>query len=200
MGDSSAGQQVTGDVLYLVTSGAPAPEGIPALVEACHEAGWRVVVLSTPMGTRFIDCHLLEQLTGEPVRSEYRMPGTGKSLPPADAVIACPLTFNSVNKFAHGHPRFAAGRPQSPATGGNGQSHNWPRTEPARPPAAVLARSGASEGPSWHRALRRRRCQKGDGTYPSLCQISEPARNPAERHLPLVTNSKAIPLPAERQD
>lgn len=110
MGVSSAGQQVTGNVLYLVTSGAPAPEGIPALVEACHEAGWRVVVFSTPMGTKFIDCHVLERLTGEPVRSEYRMPGTGKSLPPADAVIACPLTFNSVNKFAHGHAdNFAIG-------------------------------------------------------------------------------------------
>jgi phosphopantothenoylcysteine synthetase/decarboxylase len=110
VGDSNAGQQLTGDVLYLVTGGAPAPEGIPALVEACHEAGWRVFVISTPMGTRFIDCYVLERMTGEPVRSEYRMPGTGKSLPPADAVIACPLTFNSVNKFAHGHAdNFAIG-------------------------------------------------------------------------------------------
>jgi phosphopantothenoylcysteine synthetase/decarboxylase len=110
MGDSSAGQQVADDVLYLVTSGAPAPEGLPTLVERCQEAGWRVLVFSTPMGTRFVDCHMLERLTGEPVRSEYRMPGTGKSLPPADAVIACPLTFNSVNKFAHGHAdNFAIG-------------------------------------------------------------------------------------------
>jgi phosphopantothenoylcysteine synthetase/decarboxylase len=110
VGDGSAGQQVTSGVLYLVTGGAPAPEGIPALVEACQEAGWRVLVISTPMGTRFIDCHLLERLTGESVRSEYRMPGTGKSLPPADLVIACPVTFNSVNKFAHGHAdNFAIG-------------------------------------------------------------------------------------------
>lgn len=30
--------------------------------------------------------------------------------PPADAVLACPLTFNSVNKFAHGHAdNFAIG-------------------------------------------------------------------------------------------
>jgi phosphopantothenoylcysteine synthetase/decarboxylase len=110
VGDSSAGQQVSGKVLYLVTSGAPAPEGLPALVGRCQEAGWHVLVFSTPMGTRFVDCHLLERLTGEPVRSEYRMPGTGKSLPPADAVIACPLTFSSTNKFAHGHAdNFAIG-------------------------------------------------------------------------------------------
>jgi len=99
-----------GGVLYLVVSGAPAPEGIPALVAACQAAGWRVVVFSTPAGTRFIDPAELETLTGEPVRSEYRMPGTGSPVPAADAVLACPLTFNSVNKFAHGHAdNFAVG-------------------------------------------------------------------------------------------
>ncbi len=99
-----------GSALYLVVSGAPAPEGIPALVAGCQEAGWRVVVFSTPLGVRFIDPTELERLTGEPVRSEYRMPGTGKTAPPADAVLACPLTFNSVNKFAHGHAdNFAVG-------------------------------------------------------------------------------------------
>ena len=96
--------------LYLVVSGAPAPEGIPALVAACQRAGWRVVVFSTPLGVRFIDPTELEQLTGEPVRSEYRMPDTGNAAPYADAVLACPLTFNSVNKFAHGHAdNFAVG-------------------------------------------------------------------------------------------
>ena len=97
-------------VLYLVLSGAPAPEGIPQLVSMCQTAGWQVAVFSTPDGTRFIDPAELGQLTGEPVRSEYRMPGTGKAAPPADAVLACPLTFNSVNKFAQGHAdNFAIG-------------------------------------------------------------------------------------------
>lgn len=99
-----------GGVLYLVVSGAPAPEGIPALVAACQAAGWRAVVFSTPTGIRFIDAAELERLTGEPVRSEYRMPGAGNPVPAADAVLACPLTFNSVNKFAHGHAdNFAVG-------------------------------------------------------------------------------------------
>lgn len=97
-------------VLYLVVSGAPAPESVTALVAACQAAGWRVVVFSTPTGTRFVDAVELERMTGEPVRSEYRMPGTGASAAPADAVLACPLTFNSVNKFAHGHAdNFAVG-------------------------------------------------------------------------------------------
>ncbi len=103
-------QDTTGHVLYLVISGAPAPEGIPGLVNMLHAAGWRVVAFATPLGTRFADICELERLTGEPVRSEYRMPGTGAQVPPAEVVLACPLTFNSVNKFAHGHAdNFAVG-------------------------------------------------------------------------------------------
>jgi len=89
-------------MLYLVVSGAPAPEGLPALVRCCQQGGWRVAVFSTPSGTRFADCGELERLTKIPVRSEYRTPGAGAPVPPADAVLACPLTFGSVNKFAHG--------------------------------------------------------------------------------------------------
>ena len=97
-------------VLYLVISGAPAPEGLPSLVTLLQEYGWRVVVFSTPMGTRFAELGELERLTGEPVRWEYRMPGTGSRTPTADVVLACPLSFNSVNKFAHGHAdNFAVG-------------------------------------------------------------------------------------------
>lgn len=96
--------------LYLVISGAPAPEGLAELVERCQERSWRVLVISTPAGTRFADVARLEELTGEPVRVEYRMPGTGQPMPPADVVLACPLTFNSVNKLAHGHAdNFAIG-------------------------------------------------------------------------------------------
>jgi phosphopantothenoylcysteine synthetase/decarboxylase len=89
--------------LYLVISGATATEGVPVLVELLLQAGWRVEVFATPIGTRFVDLAELERLTGHPVRSEYRLPGTGSPVPPPDAMLACPLSFNSVNKFAHGH-------------------------------------------------------------------------------------------------
>ena len=105
--------RVAGDdrsVLYLVISGAPAPEGLPSLVCLLQSAGWRVVTFSTPTGIRFADVAELEGLTGKPVRSEYRMPGTGSRTPLAEVVLACPLSFNSVNKFAHGHAdNFAVG-------------------------------------------------------------------------------------------
>jgi phosphopantothenoylcysteine synthetase/decarboxylase len=108
MPDDASG--LSGGVLYLVISGAPAPEGVPGLIAMLQAAGWHVVVFSTPLGTRFVDMAELERLTGRPVRSEYRVPGTGEPVPPADMVLACPLTFNSVNKFAHGHAdNFAVG-------------------------------------------------------------------------------------------
>ena len=96
-------------MLYLVISGAPAPEGLPSLVSLLQEGGWRVVVFSTPMGTRFADQDELERLTGEPVRWEYRMPGTGTKTP-RRTWCSRALSFNSVNKFAHGHAdNFAVG-------------------------------------------------------------------------------------------
>lgn len=88
-------------LLHLVISGAPAPEGLPALVRLCQGAGWRVAVFSTPAGLAFADTPALEPLTGSPVRSQYREPGTPRT-PQPDAVLACPLTFTSVNKLALG--------------------------------------------------------------------------------------------------
>ena len=88
-------------LLHLVISGAPAPEGLPALVRLCQADGWQVAVISTPAGLEFTDPAELESLTGSPVRSRHREPGSARGRQ-ADAVLACPLTFTSVNKLAHG--------------------------------------------------------------------------------------------------
>ncbi|MFY7070089.1 flavoprotein [Nocardiopsis changdeensis] len=90
--------------LYLTLSGATTTpeETAPDLVRLLQDEGWRVTVLCTPTGTRFHDLDALEELTGEPVRVDFRRPGTGVSLPPPDAVLACPWTFNSTNKTALG--------------------------------------------------------------------------------------------------
>lgn len=50
--------------LYLVVSGASAPEGTPALVEALQDQNWQVAVLSTPTGLDFHDQKRLEEITG----------------------------------------------------------------------------------------------------------------------------------------
>ena len=100
MHDATPGSAPRG-VLHLVISGAPAPEGLPALVRLCQADGWQVAVFSTPAGLAFADTGALEALTGAPVRSQYRAPGAART-GQADAVLACPLTFTSVNKFARG--------------------------------------------------------------------------------------------------
>ncbi|MGW0807299.1 flavoprotein [Nonomuraea sp. NPDC002799] len=90
-------------VLYVVTSAAPSHAGpVADLVVKAQDAHWRVSVVSTPMGVRFLDQSRLEELTGEPVRKDFRMPGEGKELPKADAVIAAPTTVNTINKWAAG--------------------------------------------------------------------------------------------------
>src|SRR5690606_7937501 len=53
--------------LYLVVSGALAPEGVPELVELLQDDGWKIAVLSTPDGTRFHRPDRLAELTGEQV-------------------------------------------------------------------------------------------------------------------------------------
>jgi phosphopantothenoylcysteine synthetase/decarboxylase len=70
-------------------------------VELCQGEGWQVAVFSTPAGLAFADVPELEALTGQPVRSGYRAPGSPRT-ERADAVLACPLTFASVNKLAQG--------------------------------------------------------------------------------------------------
>jgi phosphopantothenoylcysteine synthetase/decarboxylase len=89
-------------VLYLVACAAPAAADAESLVRLAQDAGWRVYVLTSPMGRRFVDVDRLSGLTGEPVRSDYRMPDEPNELPAADAVIVAPATFNTVNKWATG--------------------------------------------------------------------------------------------------
>ncbi|SIO87431.1 flavoprotein [Nocardiopsis sp. JB363] len=89
--------------LYLTMSAAPAPGApVPDLVRLLQERGWSLTVLSTPTGARFHDLDHVASLTGEPARVEFRRPGTGRSLPPPDVLLACPWSFNSTNKAALG--------------------------------------------------------------------------------------------------
>ncbi|MFD0774414.1 flavoprotein [Streptomonospora algeriensis] len=89
--------------LYLVVTGASSPrESAVDLVRAARDRGWAVTVVSTPMGTRFHDPHELAGISGDRVRVDFRPPGTGERLLPPDVLLACPLTFNSLNKIAAG--------------------------------------------------------------------------------------------------
>jgi phosphopantothenoylcysteine synthetase/decarboxylase len=89
-------------VLYVISCGSPAARLVPNLVGEAQSAGWHVCVIASPSGRKFLNISLLEDLTGHPVRSDYKHPDEPDILPRADAVVAFPATFNTVNKWALG--------------------------------------------------------------------------------------------------
>lgn len=89
-------------VLYVISCASPAAQLVPRFVEEAQSAGWHVCVISTPSGRKFLNVAFLERLTGHPVRSEYKHPDEPDILPRADAVVAFPATFNTLNKWALG--------------------------------------------------------------------------------------------------
>jgi phosphopantothenoylcysteine synthetase/decarboxylase len=92
-------------VLYLLGCAAPPVRRLLSAVTACQQAGWDVAVVLTPTARRWLEEEIpaLEEATGHPVRSQYKLPGEGDVLPPADAMLVAPVTFNTINKWADGH-------------------------------------------------------------------------------------------------
>ena len=93
---------MTRGVLYVIACAAPPTRELHTLVGLTQEDGWDVCVLTTPSGRRFADVAGLEQMTGHPVRSDYKDPGEPDVLPEPDAVIVAPATVNTINKWAAG--------------------------------------------------------------------------------------------------
>jgi phosphopantothenoylcysteine synthetase/decarboxylase len=89
-------------VLYAIVTGASPADTVGELVDLAQADGWDVCVVASPNGARFLDVEALETQTGHPVRSQFKQPGTDDLLPPADAIIAAPLTTNSLAKWASG--------------------------------------------------------------------------------------------------
>jgi phosphopantothenoylcysteine synthetase/decarboxylase len=100
-GSRPTGSRPTG-ILYGIACAAPAASTVGDFVQLAQQAGWLVRVITTPMGTRFVDADELAELTGDRVRADFRMPDEADELPSADAVVVAPATFNTVNKWAAG--------------------------------------------------------------------------------------------------
>jgi phosphopantothenoylcysteine synthetase/decarboxylase len=88
--------------LYLVASAAPPALRLEECVGALQAEGWAVCVIATPTAASWIDLDDLAAAAGCLTRVHADLPGREKSLPRAEAVLAAPLTFNSVNKWAAG--------------------------------------------------------------------------------------------------
>ncbi|MET7418654.1 flavoprotein [Dactylosporangium sp. NPDC005555] len=89
-------------VLYVVACGGRPAADLPAFVATAQADGWTVCVVATPDGLKFLDEPTLRAQTGFPVRSQYKRPDEPDVLPPADAFVVAPATFNTVNKLAAG--------------------------------------------------------------------------------------------------
>ena len=94
--------RTSGRVLYLVVCAAPPARSIGELVELLQRLGWTVCVIATPQAVSWVDVDALAHQTGYPVRSTYRLPDDPDVLPPADAIVVAPATFNTINKWAAG--------------------------------------------------------------------------------------------------
>jgi phosphopantothenoylcysteine synthetase/decarboxylase len=80
----------------------PAAGELSPFVTQAQGLGWDVCVIATPSGLKFIDATDLARQTGHPVRSDYKQPDEPDVLPPADAFVIAPATFNTINKLAAG--------------------------------------------------------------------------------------------------
>jgi phosphopantothenoylcysteine synthetase/decarboxylase len=71
-------------------------------VQEAQASGWEVCVIATPSALKFMDLDHLARLTGHVVRYDYKQPDEPDVLPPADAMVVAPATFNTINKWATG--------------------------------------------------------------------------------------------------
>jgi len=88
--------------LYVMPCAAGPAPGVGELVKLAQDRGWEVWLAPTEAAMAFLDAPALEEQTGHPVRARYRRPGEPGKLPPADAVIVAPATYNTINKWAGG--------------------------------------------------------------------------------------------------
>jgi phosphopantothenoylcysteine synthetase/decarboxylase len=89
-------------VVYVIACGGRPAANLPDFVTHLRADGWDVCVIATPSALKFMDTTELAELTGHVVRSEYKQPDEPDVLPPPDAIVVAPATFNTTNKWAYG--------------------------------------------------------------------------------------------------
>ncbi|MEV1011091.1 flavoprotein [Streptomyces sp. NPDC049881] len=91
-------------VLYLIACAAGPARYLDRGIVRAREAGWSVCVVLTPSAARWWEPRVAElaEMTGHPVRSQYKLPHESDALPRADAMLVAPLTTTSACKWAAG--------------------------------------------------------------------------------------------------
>ena len=90
-------------VLYHVVCAAPPSQSISHFIALAQKSGWDVCVIATPHATKFVDLSYIEQLTGHPIRSEYKTIGSDDVFPKMNAMVVAPMTLNTTTKWAQGN-------------------------------------------------------------------------------------------------
>jgi phosphopantothenoylcysteine synthetase/decarboxylase len=67
-----------------------------------QEDGWDLHAIPTETAASWLDVDGLAEVTGHPVRIRPRLPDETDELPPADAVLVAPASFNTLNQWAAG--------------------------------------------------------------------------------------------------
>jgi phosphopantothenoylcysteine synthetase/decarboxylase len=89
-------------VLYVIACGSRSSADLAPFISDLQADGWEVCVVATPSALKFMDTAKLTELTGHVVRSDYKQPDEPDVLPPADAMVVAPATFNTICKCAFG--------------------------------------------------------------------------------------------------
>ena len=89
-------------VLYIVACGGRPAALLEPFVRFAQGDGWDACVILTPDATKFTDMAPLAELTGHPVRVQYKHPDEPDVLPSPDAFVVAPATFNTFNKMTAG--------------------------------------------------------------------------------------------------
>ncbi|APU13394.1 MULTISPECIES: flavoprotein [Actinoalloteichus] len=166
-------------MIGIVASAAGGLERLRAgLVEPALASGWRVGVTLTPTAARWLNAvgevEAMAAVTGLPVRSESRLPGTARPHPPVDCYVLAPASANTVAKLA-------LGIGDNQALTQVGEAVGDPRV-----PVVVFPRVNAAHArhPAWPGHLAALR-NAGVGLVegPKVFPLAEPAEEP-ERDLP----------------
>ena len=88
--------------LALIVCGAPLAARTPEIVTALLAAGWRPTVIATPAAGAWLDSEAVSRVLGEPPRMDFRAAAEPKRGGAPAVVVACPATFNTINKMVAG--------------------------------------------------------------------------------------------------
>jgi hypothetical protein len=90
---------LTGRTLYLVTCGAPLAARAVDGIEEARARGWEPILIPTDAAMPWLEDL---DLSGVEVITGNRRPGDPKRVPPPDAVVVAPTTFNTLTAWANG--------------------------------------------------------------------------------------------------